>query len=98
MMKYGTRYDLEGEITVAPDRDGEDSVLTVLRVFPEYQSGRFGTYIWRDGDRIDKVASYFLNDPLRWWELLDLNPEIHLPSEISPGMGIRVPLDIVEKL
>lgn len=98
MIHYNSRYDVAGEVVVAPTRYREGVTKTVFRSFPESLTGIFGQYSWRDGDRIDKVANFFLGNPSRWWEIMDLNPEIHSPSEIEPGMAIRVPLSKVAKL
>ena len=92
MIHYNSRYDVAGEVVVVPDRYGDEMVKTVFRVFPDSQSGAFGQYVWRDGDRIDQVANFFVGNASRWWEIMDLNPEIHSPAEIAPGMSIRVPL------
>ena len=92
MIHYNSRYDVAGEVVVVPDRYGDEMVKTVFRVFPDGQSGAFGQYVWRDGDRIDQVANFFVGNASRWWEIMDLNPEIHSPAEIAPGMSIRVPL------
>jgi hypothetical protein len=97
MIYYNTRYDLAGEVAVVPTRNGDEMTKTVYRVFPSSQSGVFGQYVWRDGDRIDKIANFFLGNASRWWEIMDLNPEIHSPAEIAPGMSIRVPISKVVK-
>jgi len=98
MIHYNSRYDLAGEVTVVPERYGQGFTKTVFRVFPNSISGVIGEYTWRDGDRIDQIANFFLGNASRWWELMDLNPEIHSPAEIAPGMTIRVPLTKVTKL
>lgn len=92
MIHYNSRYDLSGEVTVVPTRYAEDMTKTVFRQFPTDQSGVYGQYVWREGDRIDQVANYFVGNASRWWEIMDLNPAIHSPAEIAPGMSIRVPL------
>lgn len=97
MIPYNSRYDTEGEIVVAPSRNIGEVQTAVFRVFPGSHTGTFGQYTWRDGDRIDKVAVFFAGESQRWWEIMDLNPEIHSPAEIAPGMSIRVPLTKVDK-
>ncbi len=92
MIHYNSRYDVAGEVVVVPNRYGDEMIKTVFRVFPDGQSGVYGQYVWRDGDRIDQVANFFVGNASRWWEIMDLNPEIHSPAEIAPGMSIRVPL------
>jgi len=97
MIHYNSRYDTSGEVAVVPSRTPEERTKTVFRVFPRRQRGTFGKYVWRDGDRIDKIATFFLGSPNRWWEIMDLNPEIHSPAEIAPGATIRVPLSKVSR-
>lgn len=98
MIHYNSRYDLAGEVAAVPDRYGTGINQTVFRVFPETSSGVFGEYVWKDGDRIDQLATFFLGNASRWWEIMDLNPEIHSPSEIAPGTAIRVPLTKVSRV
>jgi len=49
-------------------------------------------HIWRAGDRIDRLAHAYLNDPAKYWVILDLNPEILDAHNIEPGTRIRVPI------
>ncbi len=97
MIHYNSRYDLSGEVTIVPDRYGEGMTKTVFRQFPDSQPGVYGQYVWREGDRIDQVANFFVGNASRWWEIMDLNPSIHSPAEIAPGMSIRVPLTKVTR-
>jgi len=64
--------------------------LTVLRQFPNTLSGVI-YYEWTDGDRIDLVATKFYGDPEYWWQIMDINPSILNPMEITPGTIIRIP-------
>lgn len=50
-----------------------------------------GFHIWRQGDRIDRVAYWALGDPQQAWKILDANPEIANPLDIKPGTRIRIP-------
>lgn len=95
MIYYNSRYDLAGEVTVVPNRYGDETTQYVFRRFPTRKSGVFGQYTWREGDRIDQVAQFFTGNASRWWEIMDLNPTIHCPTEIAPGQTIRVPLSKV---
>jgi hypothetical protein len=33
-----------------------------------------------------------LGDPLRYWEIADINPQFKFPLDIVPGKVIRLPL------
>lgn len=48
-------------------------------------------YVWRAGDRIDKLASEHLGSPDLYYRILDLNPEIIDPHHIEPGTKVRLP-------
>lgn len=90
---YNSRYDVAGEVVVAPSRNAPEMTKSVFRVFPASFTGRLGTYTWKEGDRIDKVANFFTGDSNRWWEIMDLNPKIHSPCDIAPGMAITIPIN-----
>lgn len=51
----------------------------------------FVYYVWREGDRIDRIAQRFLGDPTMYWKIMDLNPEILNPGQIAPGTNVRIP-------
>lgn len=67
------------------------SVVSVNRKFPGQQSLKIIGYIWKQDDRIDKVAAAFLKDPTAWHLIMDINPFITDPSNIAPGTPIRIP-------
>ena len=64
---------------------------TVYRAFPAETTIRYTEYTWIDGDRLDYLAAVYLNNALLWWKILDINPELNDPLEISPGTIIRIP-------
>lgn len=49
------------------------------------------TYVWRAGDRVDRVAFRLLGDPGKWWQIMDVNPELPNPTAIEPGTVLRIP-------
>ena len=53
---------------------------------------RYATYTVREGDTIEAIASRQLGDPLRYWEIADINPQFKFPMDIAPGDVIRLPL------
>lgn len=95
---YNSRYASGRLLTIREDvrplMNGTSKF--VLRSFPQEITGTYATYEWRDGDRLDRVAEFFLKDPLRWWEIMDINPDIMHPSDIKPGQVIRVPIGELE--
>lgn len=53
---------------------------------------RYSTYTVRDGDTIESIAARQLGDPLRYWEIADINPQFKFPMDIEPGDVVRLPL------
>lgn len=89
MIFLDSRY-AEGNLFKAynPTKDQYD--LTVFRKFPELVSA-ITYYEWVVTDRIDLVAAKFYGDPVYWWRIMDMNPEIQNPFEIEPGTLLRIP-------
>lgn len=48
-------------------------------------------YVWRAGDRIDRLATEMLGSPDQFHRILDLNPEIVDAHQIEPGTKVRLP-------
>jgi hypothetical protein len=64
--------------------------LTCFRRFPDYTK-RYFIYEWVENDRLDNLANRFLANSTLWFKILDINPEIIDPTNISPGTQIRIP-------
>lgn len=56
------------------------------------QSTKFAVYTARDGDTFDKLATRFLNDPNRYWEIADINPHVEWADQIPAGTSLRIPV------
>jgi nucleoid-associated protein YgaU len=68
------------------------TTMTVFRMPPKnLNNKKVKYYRWRQGDRIDQVAYTVFEDPELWWKIMDANPEITDPNNISPGDVIRIP-------
>jgi nucleoid-associated protein YgaU len=48
-------------------------------------------YTVKQGDTLESIASKQLGDPLRYWEIADINPQITFPLSLKTGDVIRVP-------
>jgi hypothetical protein len=68
----------------------EEYHTVVTREWPLYAQSYF-IYEWVETDRLDNLANLYLGNPSLWWEILDLNPEIINPANITPGTQIRIP-------
>lgn len=92
MIYLRSRY-AESDVTYILDSRSGMPQATVLREPPEQeldeQYGR--VYYWRDGDRLDDLAYQFYGTALEWWRILDANPEVLNPVQISPGTALRIP-------
>ena len=42
-------------------------------------------------DRLDALANKYLGDSQLWWQILDINPEVINPFNITPGTQLRIP-------
>lgn len=91
MSLYRTsRYADQNSRDVMLIRDNGTQTRTIYRRPPARTAGN-GFYIWRSGDRIDRVASWALGDPQLAWRILDVNPEVLNAHNIAPGTRIRLP-------
>lgn len=68
----------------------QDKTVMVVRNFPAV-TNLYYEYIWKESDRLDRVAGAFLASPMDWWKILDANPLLQNPTDIRPGMIIRIP-------
>lgn len=57
----------------------------------EYKSTTYYQYTSRDGDTFSLIAARVLNDPARYWEIADINPQVEWPDTIPTGTVIRIP-------
>lgn len=69
----------------------EGSTIAVQRVFRTPAPARFKVHHWSQADRLDILAARMFGDPTAWWRILDLNPLVQSPSDLRPGMVIRIP-------
>lgn len=57
----------------------------------EYRTTTYYQYVTRDGDTFCLIAARVLNDPTRYWEIADINPQVEWPDAIPTGTVIRIP-------
>ncbi len=51
----------------------------------------YTTYVVRQGDTLENLATKYLGSPKRYWELADMNPQVKFPLDITVGMLLRLP-------
>ena len=52
----------------------------------------YNLYTAKEGDTLENIATRMLGNPLRYWELADMNPQIKFPLDIKTGTVLRIPL------
>lgn len=48
-------------------------------------------YTAREGDTFDLLATRTFGNPLKWWQIADINPHIPFPDSIPVGTTVRIP-------
>lgn len=74
---------VEGSTTPGPD-------IVIRR---PYGKSNNVLYYWQDGDRWDRLAEYFGLPRTSWHLILDANPHLENPIDISPGTRIWLPVE-----
>lgn len=91
MIYLDSRY-ADGPVFLAKEPKSGDYITSVFRKWPEYKT----SYYWyevTENDRIEWIATLKLGKPHLWWSIMDINPEILNPFELTPGSLIRIPRD-----
>lgn len=52
---------------------------------------RYYQYMAKDGDTFPLIAARIFNDPSRYWEIADINPQVEWPDRIPVGTVLRIP-------
>lgn len=88
-MASSSRYAGAPTLNVTDARRGPTVALASL--YRVRMPTSYRLYTVQAGDRWDTLAAQFLGDPLFWWRLADMNPELFDPRALRPGILIRVP-------
>jgi hypothetical protein len=91
MSIYKTSRYNDSEITYLSIVENGDLTPVVDYVFATLGTLTWSDYVWRDGDRLEKVSQDFYSSPHSWWIIAEANPEIEDPLNIPAGRTIRVP-------
>jgi hypothetical protein len=89
MIFTDSRY-ADGKAYRANDARTNTYEVSVMRRFPTQKSSYFN-YTWVEKDRVDIIAQEFLGVTSFWWVIMDFNPEIIDPFDITVGTVIRIP-------
>jgi hypothetical protein len=90
MIERTSRY-YDGPLAQTQNKYTGKYEISVFRKFPDTQEVTFFTYMWVEGDTLSKLASTYLGNPKYWWEIVDINPNITDPFNITPGTILKVP-------
>lgn len=83
MKRVNSRY-VEDMINVG----GSNTTVSVRS--PIYPT-RYTTYLTKENDSFESIASWSLGSPERWWEIADINTHVKYPNYLPPGTPVRVP-------
>jgi nucleoid-associated protein YgaU len=50
------------------------------------------TYVVREGDTLENIATRMLGLPTRYWEIADINPQVKFPLDLEVGTVLRLPV------
>jgi nucleoid-associated protein YgaU len=52
----------------------------------------YQTHVYVQGERLDTLSNNYYNRPDFWWAILEANPQVSDPTNITPGTSLRIPL------
>lgn len=59
--------------------------------FSDLGKTKYIDYLWKQGDRLDNLATTYFLFPTRWWIIAEFNPKISDWLNVTPGTNIRIP-------
>lgn len=86
----GSRYEY-ADIDYYDYRYSESVYPCLFYSFDVINTMTYYEYVWKEGDRLDKLADTFYKKPTLWWVIPEHNPQIEDPAEILPGTVLRIP-------
>lgn len=89
-MKDDSRY-ADGKFGKVVDPRSLVETMYVARRYHVSSITQYFDYTFKDGDRLDIMASMIFGDPSKWHYIMDINPSIDDPFGIQPGTVLRIP-------
>lgn len=83
-----SRYAQNAEIYEVTDHRGRR--VAAIAVPPKPEQTVRGEHILREGQRLDHLAFYYLNDPAGFWRIAELNDAM-LPDALAEVEVIKIP-------
>jgi hypothetical protein len=90
MIERVSRY-YDGSLTQTEAKYTGEYVISVFRNFADNQTVNYVSYTWKDGDSLSNLSEVFGVGAKYWWEIMEINPEIQDPFDITEGTILRVP-------
>ena len=90
MIERVSRY-YDGSLTKTVDKYTGEYIISVFRRFADNQTVNYITYTWKDGDSLSNLSEVFGVGSKYWWEIMEINPEIQDPFDITEGTILRIP-------
>jgi nucleoid-associated protein YgaU len=90
MINSTSRYE-NGSFGKVVDPRSLEETTYVNRRYTVNSPVQYWKYTFKDGDRLDIMASMLFGDSTRWHNIMDINPSIDDPFAIKPGTVLRIP-------
>jgi nucleoid-associated protein YgaU len=69
----------------------DDSTGRIIAVRKNKYTYRYTTYVTKNGETFESLATRVFRDPTQYWRIADINPQIKYPDMIPAGTLIRLP-------
>lgn len=69
----------------------KDALPVAIGTRKDTEDVNFTTYVTVAGDSFDRIANRVFSDPMRWWEIADINQHVPFPESIPVGTTLRIP-------
>jgi LysM repeat protein len=90
MIERVSRY-YDGPLAQTQHKYTDQYIISVFRKFPTSKEVSYINYTWKEGDSLSTLSENFGVGAKYWWEIMEINPEIIDPFDITPGTVLRVP-------
>ena len=68
-----------------------ESIQSLKANIPASLPYRTTLYVSKEGDTFEILSTRVYRDPLQYWRIADLNPQVKYPDVIPAGTLIRLP-------
>lgn len=86
----GSRYQYSN-IDYVQTNSSEPALPIVFYEFSVFGNISYQLHTYVQGERLDQLSFRYYKRSDFWWAILEANPQITNPTDISPGTSIRIP-------